>query len=183
MAAHVAFAEAAYAMRIDGQNPSLKMARTHAAAPKAARKRWLSSTVRSARSSWMAISVARNGRPLATSKMCWFKPWRRRGAGDADCRLVDELPSQPRLHAFRTFPGPNPIPPGPRHPGVAARDQQPLAGQVSAGLLGEKLSNSILDAPRIAWHGFGACLGDLSFHRGWKQRAAAIEFFFEGQSG
>ena len=78
VAAHVALAEAADAMGIDGQDPALKMARGAADLAQgdlqalAVERRFGREQVVDGQ------SAARNGRPLANSKMCWFKPRRRR---------------------------------------------------------------------------------------------------------
>ncbi len=124
---HVALAEAAYAMRIDGQDPALEIARSEA---------------HLAQGQLQAFAVDHgSGREQLVDGRIGGKEWQAIGqlkdvlvqaaaqpqASDTEGRLVDELQSQSRLDSFGTLPGPA----ADQVPGTQAqqfRGQQPHAG-------------------------------------------------------
>ena len=106
VAAHVALAEAADAMGIDGQDPALKIARGAA---------------HLAQSDLQALAVDDGSSPekfvdghvggkerqaVGQLEDVLVQAAAEPQAGDAERRLVDELQSQPRLDAFGAFLGP-----------------------------------------------------------------------------
>src|SRR5580704_10226906 len=102
MVAHVAFAETAYAMRIDGQNPSLKMARG-AAHLAQGHLQALAVEYGSVREKLVDGHIGGKEREaVGDLKDVLVQAAAQSQARDAERRLVDELPSQPRLHALRT---------------------------------------------------------------------------------
>jgi hypothetical protein len=61
-------------------------------------------------------------------------------------------------------------------------DEEPDTSQVTREFVGEKLSDSVLDAARIAWDRFGALSAGSNFDDLLRAWAVAIEFFFEGRT-
>ena len=101
--------------------------------------------------------------------------------GAAQRRLVDHLQRQARSHAIGPLSGPAADQvPGPQAEQLG--DEQPDAGQVPHGLVGEELSHAVLDAPRIARGGPGAIAVGPGLDGRLRCRAVAVEFFFEGHT-
>src|ERR1017187_4478204 len=100
MAAHVALAEAAYAMRIDGENPSPKMARG-AAQLAQGHLQALAFEYGTGREKLVDGHIGGKEREaVGQLKDVLVQAAAQAQAGDAECRLMDELQSQSRLHAF-----------------------------------------------------------------------------------
>ena len=116
----MALAEAAYAMRIDGENPSLKMARGAAQLAQGDLQA-LAVEDGSGREKVVDGHIGGEEREaVGQLKDVLVQAAAQAQAGDAECRLVDELQSQPRLHAFGRLSRSNRIP-GPRPPAEAIR--------------------------------------------------------------
>jgi len=102
-------------------------------------------------------------------------------SGAAQRRLMDQLQRQAWSHMLGALPGPAAHQvPGPQAQQLG--DEEPDAGQVSHGLVGEKLSHPALDAPGITGDGLGALAVGPHLDRGLRARAIAVEFFFEGRT-
>ena len=180
MTAHTALAIAAYAMRIDGQKASLKMARR---ATQLAQGQLQALAIEYG-SGCEKVVDGRIGSKVREAvgrlKDALVQATPQAQTGDAECRLMNELQSQSRLDLFGSFARPvaYQVPrPQPQQFG----SQQPRADQVSHGLVGENLPHPVLDALRVSWLEFGASFTGLGFQRGLRFRAVAIEFFFEGR--
>ena len=101
--------------------------------------------------------------------------------GAAQRRLMNQLQRQAWPHGLRLLsrPAAHQVP-GPQAEQLG--DQQPDAGQVPRGLIGEKLPHAMLDTPRVARDWLGTSLSGPGLDRRLRSRAVAIEFFFEGRT-
>jgi hypothetical protein len=177
----VPLAEAAHAMRIDGQQPSLEMARGPA---ELAQGDLEALTVQDGSSAEEVVNGAiRRQEGQAVGQLedvlvhCAAVPQ----AGGAQSRFVDQLQRQAWLDPIGPLRGPR----ADQVPGTQPEQfggQQPNASQVSHDLVGEELAHAAFDASWVAGDGGRPGLGGLHFQRWLGVRAVSIEFFFEGRT-
>ena len=181
VAAHATLAIAAYAMRIDGQNPALKIARSAAHLAQGQLEAFAVDHGSSTEKFVDGHIGGKERQAVGQLEDVLVQAAAEAQAGDTEGRLVDELESQPRFDSFGFFPSPAADQvPGPQPEQFWG--EQPQPGQVTHDLVGKELSNSMFDAEWVAGDGFGAGLGGLRFQRGLRVGAVAIEFFFEGHT-
>jgi hypothetical protein len=177
MAAHLAFALAPYAMRIESQNATGKM---------------VTGETHFGQSDLEILGIGdgmfvqefvhsditgQKGKPIGQFEALLAQGAALTDAGGTKGRLMHELQGEPRLDAFAGLSRPALQ----QVPGSQAEmfgDQEPETDQVAADLVGQELAQAAFDATRIARLGSDACGSALGLEKGFGIRTVAIEFFF-----